>query len=272
MWTWSNSSRSTSMPDPRGRPLILGILNVTPDSFSDGGLYTDRGAAVKHALALIEQGADIIDLGGESSRPGSVPVDTATELGRLVPVLEELVDLSVPVSVDTRKAQVAAQVLDMGAVMINDVGCLGDPGMARTVADRRAGIIAMASLGDPLTQYSGEDAISRAKEILAHAVATATDAGIGDDDIFLDPGIGFGTSPQQAREMLERAGEFSCGGHRVLVGPSRKRFLAGTFPGMDPDRATAEACRIALRNGAGALRVHRPDVVLAHLGLPTSRL
>lgn len=149
--------------------------------------------------------------------------------------------------------------------MINDVSCLSDPRMAATVADHGAGLVAMASLGSPSTMYRGDDAVERIIGSLAHAVEVATDAGIADDDIFLDPGIGFGTTHQQSWEILHCADRFSCGGHKVLIGPSRKRFLREYYPGTDPDAATAEACRIAWDHGADALRVHDPKTVIGRL-------
>lgn len=244
----------------RPRPFLMGILNVTPDSFSDGGKWDSPKTALAHALDLIEQGADIIDIGGESTRPGATPVSQEEELSRLLPVLKELIpSIDVPVSVDTMKADVAEACVALGASIINDVSGLGDPDMAMTVADCGVPLVLMSSYGDPSTfrtQTIPGDGVLYAREKLAGLTEKALDAGVREEMIILDPGIGFGTSPGQATEMLAHSSDFSLGRYPVLIGPSRKRFLSHAFPGKDPDAATAEACEIAASSGADILRVH----------------
>ena len=242
------------------RPVLMGILNVTPDSFSDGGRWDTPECARLHAIDLSEQGADIIDMGAESTRPGAEPVSEEAELARLVPTLEAVLDsVDRPVSVDTMKASVARKAVEMGASIINDVSGLADPGMASVAAEMDVPLVLMSSYGTPetfKTQTIPGDAVSYALGKLRDLVAAALDTGVKEHNIIIDPGVGFGTSPEQAVEMITRSGEFSMGRFPVLIGPSRKRFLAKKYPGLDADEATAEACLLAVAGGADIVRVH----------------
>jgi dihydropteroate synthase len=243
----------------------MGVLNVTPDSFSDGGRHVSPSDAVEHALRMVDEGADIIDIGGESTRPGAEPVPEDKELARLIPVLRELIpSIGVPVSVDTMKASVARECVSMGVSIINDVSSLSDPGMATVAAESCVPIVLMSSYGTPSTfrtDFIPGDAVAYTRDVLGRLVSEAREAGVRDDMIITDPGVGFGTDPSQAMELLRNSSEFSFGKYPVLVGPSRKRFLRTEYPELDPDSATAEACRTAVESGADILRVHVPGRV-----------
>ena len=242
------------------RPVLMGILNVTPDSFSDGGKWDTPECARHHAVDLCEQGADIIDMGAESTRPGAEPVTADSELSRLIPALEAVLDsIDKPVSVDTMKASVARRAVEKGAAIINDVSGLADPEMAAVAAELGVPLVVMSSYGTPetyKTQTIPGDAVTYALGQLRAIVSKALDAGVKAHNIIVDPGVGFGTSPEQAVEMISCAGEFSMGKYPVLIGPSRKRFLAKKYPGLDTDEATAEACLLAVAGGADIVRVH----------------
>ena len=245
----------------RSRPLIMGILNATPDSFSDGGLWNSPDKALAHACAMADAGADIIDVGAESTRPGASAVSAEEEIRRLLPVLREIIpSLDIPVSVDTYKASVAEVAADAGVSIINDVSGLGDQDMASVAARLGVPLVIMSTFGDPRTfrtDFISGDAVSYAKGFLAEKIDLAHSAGVKDCNIITDPGVGFGTASAQSMELLRRCSEFSFGGkYPVLAGPSRKRFLSDAFPGMDRDDATAEACLIAASAGADILRVH----------------
>lgn len=238
----------------------MGILNVTPDSFSDGGLWNDPQRAREHASEMISQGADIIDIGAESTRPGADSVSEEDELSRLVPVLKALEgNVSIPLSVDTMKAGVARKAVEAGVAVINDVSGLADPEMASVAAETGVPIVLMSNYGNPKTfrtVFIEGDAIQFAKRYLSERIETARDAGVPDYNIIVDPGIGFGTTSEQSAEIVENSGEFGFGRYPVLIGPSRKRFLADRYPGMERDEATAEACVTAFGSGADILRVH----------------
>ena len=240
-------------------PLIMGILNVTPDSFSDGGSWTDVRTAVRHALDMVDQGADIIDVGGESTRPYSDPVGAEEELSRLVPVLRDLVpSVDVPVSVDTMKARVAEVCLGLGADIVNDVYGLRDPGMLELCAGSDAAVVIMHMEGMPGTMQdhpldTGDAEVVRG--FLEGRVAAAEAAGIRRDRIILDPGMGFGKTSALNRMILGDCRSL-CGDFPVLAGSSRKRFLSDMFPGMDRDSASAKAARISVAGGADVVRVH----------------
>ncbi len=245
----------------RPRPLVMGILNVTPDSFSDGGKWNGPEAAVRHAFEMIDAGADMIDIGAESTRPGAVPVPEAEELSRLMPVLERLMpSLDVPVSVDTYKAAVARAAVGAGVSVINDVSGLADPDMARTAAECDVPLVIMASYGTPATFKT--DQISKeagyyAIAFIRERIAGAERAGVDADAIITDPGAGFGFDAAQSMELMRRSSDFSFGGrYPVLVGPSRKRFVSTLYPSMDRDEATAEICAVAAEAGADIVRVH----------------
>ena len=245
----------------RPRPLVMGILNVTPDSFSDGGKWNGPEAAVRHAFEMIDAGADMIDIGAESTRPGAVPVPEAEELSRLMPVLERLMpSLDVPVSVDTYKAAVARAAVGAGVSVINDVSGLADPDMARTAAECDVPLVIMASYGTPATfktDQISKDAVYYALAFIRERIAEAERAGVDADAIITDPGAGFGFDAAQSMELMRRSSDFSFGGrYPVLVGPSRKRFVSTLYPSMDRDEATAEICAVAAEAGADIVRVH----------------
>lgn len=243
----------------------MGVLNVTPDSFSDGGAWSDPRAAVRHALDLADQGADIIDIGGESTRPNAPPVPADEELARLVPVLRDLVpSLSVPVSVDTMKTSVAARCVDLGVSIVNDVNGLRDEGMPELCASTGVHTVIMHMNGLPRTMPAamGGGFMEEIRGFLRERTAVALDAGIRPDRLVMDPGIGFGKDPAQNSEILENSSYFSDG-YPVLSGSSRKRFLAVRYPGMDRDEASAEAARVAADSGADIVRVH--NVALTRL-------
>ena len=248
-----------------GPPLIMGVLNVTPDSFSDGGRWSDPAAAVAHAFDLVDQGADIIDIGGESTRPGAPPVPAGEELSRLLPVLRDLVpSLSVPVSVDTMKAPVAERCVSLGAEIVNDVLGLRGEGMLELCASTgvHAVVMHMNGMPDSMPAAMEGDFMSQIRGFLRERAAAALDAGVRPDRLVMDPGIGFGKDPAQNSLILESSSYFSDG-HPVLSGSSRKRFLAVRYPGMDRDEASAEAARVAADSGADIVRVH--DVARARL-------
>src|SRR5687767_12611314 len=219
-------------------PLIMGVVNVTPDSFSDGGQFLDADAAVEHGLRLAAEGAHILDIGGESTRPGADPVGEEEELRRVVPVIERLIqDGNARLSIDTTKVAVARAALEVGATLVNDVSALRfDPGMAGLVAESGAGCCLMHMLGEPRTMQENpryDDVVSEVKAFLEERLAFAVDAGIPEEHVCLDPGIGFGKTVEHNVELLNRLDELTAIGRPVLVGASRKRFL-GRLLG-DPD-------------------------------------
>jgi dihydropteroate synthase len=244
------------------RPAVLGVVNVTPDSFSDGGHYLRPEAAIALALGYLDEGAAMVDVGGESTRPGSEGVTAEVELSRIEPVLEHL--QGCPVSVDTSKAAVARRALELGAVMVNDVTALrGDPELGGVVADAGAYLCLMHMLGEPRTMQDDpryDDVVSEVKAFLEERLAVAVQAGIPEERICLDPGIGFGKTVEHNLELLGRLDELVAIGRPVLVGASRKRFL-GRLLG-DPDALTGSVSAgvavavLAFERGASFLRVH----------------
>ncbi len=238
------------------RTLVMGILNVTPDSFSDGGRFYDPGRAVDHALRMQEEGADIIDLGGESTRPGHRPVDAEEELKRVVPVLSRLVrELDVPVSVDTTKAVVAARALEEGAGIINDQWALrGDPGMAGVVARYDAPLIMMHNRHG--TEY--RDLMGEMVDYFRESLALAREAGIDEGKVIIDPGIGFGKTLEQNLEVMRRLKELDCLGRPVLLGTSRKSMIGKTLDLPVDQRVEGTAATVALgiAGGVDIVRVH----------------
>jgi len=258
--SWRLAGRSL---DLSRRPCIMGILNVTPDSFSDGSRYLDLDRAVERAFRLVEEGADIIDIGGESTRPNVAPVDAEEELRRVVPVVERLSGrIPVPISVDTYKAVVAREALRAGAEIVNDVsGLTFDPAMATTVAEAAAGLVVMHTRGRPDSMQKDTtygDLIAEVLDSLRNSVSTAVAAGVAKDRIVVDPGIGFGKSVQGNLEILRRLGEFESLQLPIFVGTSRKSFI-GTVLGRDVDNrlfGTAATVALALANGASIIRVH----------------
>jgi dihydropteroate synthase len=241
----------------RPYPLVMGVLNITPDSFSDGGRFISPERALAQARRMVAEGADIIDIGAESTRPyGSQPVSIDEELRRLKPVLADIVSLGIPVSIDSMKSAVAAWALDTGATIANDVwGLQRDPEMARLVAARRCPIIIMHNRdnADP-----GIDITKDVTEFFACSLEIATQAGISRDNIALDPGIGFGKTPEQSLTVLGRLHEFRAFGLPLLVGASRKRFIATISP-SEPDQrlgGSIAAHLIAAKAGARIIRTH----------------
>jgi dihydropteroate synthase len=244
-------------------PLLMGIVNVTPDSFSDGGRFFDVQAAVEHGLRLVAEGAEILDIGGESTRPGSVPVDLQEELRRVMPVVEELCKRTdVPVSIDTAKAAVARRAIAAGAEIINDVTALaGDPAMAPLAAESGCGVCAMHCRGTPRTMQDNPvyaDVVAEVLEYLRGRRDALLAAGIEQDRIALDPGIGFGKTTEHNLQLLANVRRLHELGCPVLIGHSRKRFLAEVGDGEDSDRTTGTvAVALALaRQGVQILRVH----------------
>ena len=247
------------------RPMIMGILNVTPDSFSDGGRYYS-GGAVEHALEMIDAGADIIDIGGESTRPGSDPVPAEIEMERIVPVIKELSSLTdVPISVDTMKTEVARAALDAGADIVNDVNGLRSDGMMELVASCGVPAIIMHMKGMPKTMQQEPLDVNGMDEIvtfLKERCDTALDHGI--KNIILDPGVGFGKTSELNLKMIDNSSSVSFG-HPVLIGASRKRFLSDIYPGMDRDEATVKVSLRALDAGADIVRVHNVKMMAESL-------
>lgn len=245
-------------------PHLMGILNLTPDSFSDGGQYTDIDSVLKQAKALVDAGATILDIGGESSRPGSDPVNAQEEARRVLPVIEALASskLDATLSIDTTKAAIADQAATLGAEIINDISALNDPAMAEVAAKHEVGLILMHMRGTPKTMQTGTITYSNVRtEVLEHlqaAIQRAMHAGVSHDRIMVDPGIGFGKNLEHNIALTQSIAELRETGCRILYGPSRKRFL-GEITGReidDRDRATAAACAVAAYEGADIFRVH----------------
>jgi dihydropteroate synthase len=254
---WKLKSRTLQLGD---RTLIMGVLNVTPDSFSDGGKYLDPDRAFARALEMEEQGADIIDVGAESTRPGSERISAAEELRRLIPVLKRLRGkLVIPISVDTYKAEVAERALATGAEVINDPsGLTFDPQLARAVVNQDAGLILNHMRGRPETWAKLPplpDLMGSILRDLEASVHRARAAGVERERIMIDPGIGFGKRKEQNAEILARLGELAALELPILVGPSRKSFLAQPTP-VQTQFATAAALTAAVLNGAHVVRVH----------------
>jgi dihydropteroate synthase len=243
---------------------IMGVVNVTPDSFSDGGAFEDAGAAVAHAHRLAGQGATMLDVGGESTRPGADPVPLAEELRRVIPVVEGIAGLGLPVqiSIDTMKAAVAEAALDAGATLVNDVTAFRhDADMAPLVADRGVDCCLMHMLGEPRTMQNDpryDDVVSDVKAFLEARTAAAVAAGVPEERILLDPGIGFGKTVAHNLELLRRLDELVDIGRPIVVGTSRKTFL-GRLTGRDVTErvhGTTATCVLALERGARIFRVH----------------
>jgi dihydropteroate synthase len=243
-------------------PRLMGVVNVTPDSFSDGGLYLDPEAAIAHGRELAEAGAEILDVGGESTRPGAEEVGVEEELRRVVPVVEGLRGLEARISVDTSKASVAAAALDAGAEIVNDVTALrGDPEMAALCAERGAGVVLMHMLGTPRTMQDDpryDDVVAEVKAFLAGRLEAALAAGIPEEGIWLDPGIGFGKTLAHNAELLRRLGELGELGRPLVVGTSRKSFIGRLdgSPASERLGGTIASSLLAAANGAEVLRVH----------------
>ncbi|MBI4206033.1 MAG: dihydropteroate synthase [Betaproteobacteria bacterium] len=243
------------------RPLIMGVVNVTPDSFSDGGRSASTPAAVAHARMLLEEGADILDIGGESTRPGAPPVALEQERRRVLPVIEALADCGVPVSVDTQKPALMQEAVAAGASMVNDVNALAAPGALEAVAGTTAAICLMHKQGDPRTMQQDphyDDVVREVRQFLAARIAAAQAAGIGHERIVIDPGFGFGKTLEHNLALLRELGQFAALGTVVLAGLSRKSML-GKITGRDVGErvyAGVAAALIAVENGARIVRVH----------------
>jgi dihydropteroate synthase len=246
-----------------GFPKVMGIVNVTPDSFSDGGQFLDPAHAVDRCLRLVAEGADLIDVGGESTRPGAEPVGEEEEFRRVVAVVAEVASrVSVPISIDTTKAAVAQRALEAGASIVNDVsGLLFDPRMAEICAQARAGVICMHMQGTPRTMQidpTYEDVVREVADYLAERLAALEECGIGRERVVIDPGIGFGKTPDHNLTILKNIPRFRALGRPVLIGHSRKRFLAKIL-GRKLDESSAATLGVALAaalTGANILRVH----------------
>ena len=249
-------------------PVVMGVLNVTPDSFSDGGRYADVNAAVAHGVALHRDGAHLVDVGGESTRPGAARVDAATEAARVLPVVRGLVAAGVPLSIDTTRAAVAAAALDAGAAVVNDVsGGLADPDMGRVVADAGCPWILMHWRGhsrrmQDLAVY--RDVVTEVRDELVERVAAAVDAGVAPERIVLDPGLGFAKRAEHNWALSARLDVLVGLGHRVLFGASRKSYLGALLAGPDGaprpvdgrEAATMATSVLAVAAGAWGVRVH----------------
>ena len=244
------------------RPALMGVVNVTPDSFSDGGLFFDAGQAIAHGVALRRAGADLLDVGGESTRPGSDPVSTQKEIARIAPVVAGLAGHG-PVSIDTRKAAVAAAALDAGAGLVNDVSALGhDPALAPLVAARGVPVCLMHAQGAPKTMQQApryDNVTLDVFDWLAQRVAVAEAAGIARNRIIVDPGIGFGKTVEHNLQLLRDLAVFHMLGCQILLGASRKRFIGVIGGGEDPPDRVAGSIAVALwavAQGVQILRVH----------------
>jgi dihydropteroate synthase len=241
-----------------GRPVVMGILNVTPDSFSDGGAFEKPEIAIAHARRMADEGTDILDIGGESTRPygGMQPVTMEEELRRIAPILPTVVSLGLPVSIDTIKARVAEWALDRGAIIVNDVwGLQRDPDMARVVAERGVTVIVMHNRE---TVDPAIDIMADIETFFRRSLDIADRAGIARERIALDPGIGFGKTPEQSMRAIAQLARLKAFGLPLLVGASRKRFISAVVPSQPSERlpGSIAAHLLAAENGAAMLRVH----------------
>jgi dihydropteroate synthase len=244
------------------RTLVMGIVNVTPDSFSDGGAFLDPTAAIEHGVRLVAEGADLLDVGGESTRPGADPVAIREEIDRVEPVIAGLRErVDVPISVDTRRAAVASAALGTGASIVNDVSAGADPGMFDVVADHGAGMVLMHMLGDPKTMQDDPtyvDVVAEVRGFLRQRLDAALAAGSRREQLTIDPGIGFGKTLEHNLALLRDVRSFSELGAPVLVGPSRKGFI-GTLTDTEADdrvEGTAGAVAWCAAQGVDVVRVH----------------
>lgn len=260
-YVWKTSRRKITL----GRKtMVMGILNVTPDSFSDSGLFSSSQKAIEHGLAMADEGADIIDIGGESTRPGSRSVGVKIELKRVLPVIEGLAKkIKIPISVDTKKAEVARLAVDFGAEIINDISALnGDKNMAETIRKTRAAVILMHMRGKPKNMQKGslayDNLMGEITDYLKQSSKKALNAGVEKDCIVIDPGIGFGKTPEDNYKIIKDLSELKALGMPVLIGTSRKSFI-GKITGGEPDErmeGTAATIAAAIMNGCHIIRVH----------------
>ncbi len=244
------------------RTLVMGILNVTPDSFSDGGLHRSVEGAVDHGMAMVDQGADIIDIGGESTRPGAAPTSIKEELSRVIPLIKGLApSLNIPISIDTRHAEVARQAVDIGAEIINDVSGIGDPGMIDVLKDTGAAAIVMHMRDEPTNMQSNtiyDDIVGDIGGFLVSRIENAVLAGIDRSRMAIDPGIGFGKDVKGNLDIIRRLREFRSYGRPILVGASRKGFIGKIVGGGPDERMTGSltVASAAIMNGANIIRAH----------------
>ncbi len=245
------------------RTLVMGVLNVTPDSFSEGGRYLKFDSAIAHAKRMVQEGADIIDIGGESSRPGALPVSADDELARVLPVVEWLVsETPVPISIDTYKAHVARRVLQAGAHIVNDISALrGDSDMARVVSETHAGLVLMHMKGNPQTMQQSptyQNVISEIRFFFQERIGEAGKKGIHPEQILIDPGIGFGKTTEHNLEILRRLRDFQSLNKPILIGVSRKSFIGKilNLPVNDRMEGTTATVAWAIAHGADVVRVH----------------
>lgn len=244
------------------RPLVMGVLNTTPDSFSDGGSYLATGEAVRHGRRLVAEGADIIDVGGESTRPGAEPVPPEVELRRVLPVVEELAAGGAVVSIDTMKPEVAGACIEAGARIVNDVTGLESEEMSALVAESGAGVVIMHMRGTPRTMQDAPeygDVVGEVVAFLEGRMSRAVRAGVDVGRIAVDPGIGFGKTVEHNLTLLDRLGDLGELGRPIVVGTSRKRFLGEITGRADPaerDDASAVSAALAVMRGAHVVRVH----------------
>lgn len=240
----------------------MGVVNVTPDSFSDGGLHDTTAGAVEHARRLLAAGADVVDVGGESTRPGSDPVPDDVELSRVIPVIEALAAEGVVVSVDTTKAAVAVAAMEAGAEIINDTTAAGGQGMAETMASSGAGIVLMHMQGTPRTMQHEPryaDVVGEVRDFLLTRAGHVESAGVARQAVMVDPGIGFGKTVDHNLTLIRRVGDLVATGYPVMVGASRKGFLGRILDVDDPaqrDVATAAVTALVVASGVAGLRVH----------------
>lgn len=250
------------LPICEGKPLIMGIVNVTPDSFSDGGKFLHADRAIQHARLLLEQGADILDVGGESTRPGSQGVDADEEWSRIVDVLKELVSWNVPISIDTMKTNVMARALELGVDVLNDVNAFRDAGAASLLARCSAGAVIMHMQGSPRTMQQTpvyNDVVNDVTAFLQSRIDALTELNVPMNRVLVDPGFGFGKTLQHNLDLLKATCSFAHLGAGVLIGVSRKRMIADLTGVADPELRVAGSLAAAIyaaEMGAGVLRVH----------------
>jgi dihydropteroate synthase len=247
-----------------GKTLIMGILNVTPDSFSDGGVFSSPEKAIEHALQMEAEGADIIDVGGESTRPGSSSVPVNAELKRVIPVIQGLAKkIKIPLSIDTKKARVAKEAVEAGAEIVNDISALnGDKKMAETIAETGAGVVLMHMRGNPSNMQKGslayDNLMGDIADYLKKSIDKALKAGVREDSIAIDPGIGFGKSVADNYTIIRKLDELKAIGRPIMIGTSRKSFI-GKITGDEPvlrSGGTAATIAVAIMNGCHIVRVH----------------
>jgi dihydropteroate synthase len=263
---------------PDDRAAVMGVLNVTPDSFSDGGQFVSTKGAIECGIALFDEGADIIDVGGESTRPGAEPVSVADELARVLRVVEGLVDAEIPVSVDTMKPEVARAAIEAGAQVINDVNGLRSEGMLEIASESEATVCIIHMLGEPRTMQLNPQYADVVEDVLTWLIdraESACAAGIAKDKIWIDPGIGFGKTIDHNLSLLKATGEFASSGYPVMIGASRKSFIGKIVEEDDPANrlpGSLAAALYAAHKGARIIRVHDVAATVQALTLQSAIL